>query len=208
MKRLLICVVGAVILPVIIGGVVNSEDRPIPLQANQAPSPPNQPHQPPADVPLPPPGPPKPGCIPADPNPGPYGPLVWYCDGPPPPPPTDPYFEAMLEFVKQRHADFPVVTEDGRPIMIGNIPVAYQREYIKSVNPDAVFDVDGISVDELSAILDRHPEIMEIIGFAGSGIDKDGICIHVTEPHGVFPTELEGARIHLRPALLGQDLGS
>lgn len=46
------------------------------------------------------------------------------------------------------------------------------------------------------------------MGFAGSGIDKDEICIYVADMHGTFPDNLEGARVHLKPAEIGIDLGA
>jgi len=144
--------------------------------------------------------PPKPGCIPTgEPN-------SWYCDGPPEPVPLEPWEEDLQKFLKSHHPEFPLKKE-GQSVRADEIPLQYMREFIKSRNPNAVFEVGGFSVDDLSQILDRHQdELAQIPGYAGSGIDKDGIVISVTEPHGDFPTELEGAKTHLEPAITGVDL--
>lgn len=141
-------------------------------------------------------------CIPAgQPNAG-------YCNGIPEPPPLDPYEQDLLNYICSHHPDA-VLEVDGKPVPVDDVPLQYVREYEKSRNPDAVFEVDGISVDELTAIRDRHAdELAAIPGYAGSGIDKDGIAISVEEPHGTFPDSLEGAKIHLIPAPLIQFLGT
>jgi hypothetical protein len=115
----------------------------------------------------------------------------------------------MRDFIHQRHPEFALDDENGQPIPLGQIPLAYTREYTKSVNPNAVFQVDGISVDELIAILDRHrDELRKVAGYAGSGIDKDGIHVDVEDLHSTFPDTLEGAKVHLKPARIGVDLGA
>jgi len=63
-------------------------------------------------------------------------------------------------------------------------------------------------VRELSQILDRHrDELRKVAGYAGSGIDKDGIHIDVEDIHGTFPDNLEGAKIHFKPAQNYEGLG-
>ena len=132
-------------------------------------------------------------------------PNVWYCNGIPEPPPLDPWEQDLRNYVRSHHPDV-VLEVDGKPVPV---PLQYVREYTKSRNPDAVFEVDGISVDELIAIRDRHAdELAAIPGYAGSGIDKDGIAIHVEEPHGTFPESLEGAKTHLEPAIHTRFLGT
>src|SRR5262245_60509776 len=80
-----------------------------------------------------------------------------------------------------------------------------------SGNPNSglVLEVGGIPISQLVKILNRHrQELAQIPGYAGSGIDKDGIVIMVRAQHGEFPTELEGAKVHFAPPLRMRDLGA
>jgi hypothetical protein len=137
-------------------------------------------------------------------------PNTWYCDRlPEEVKPMEKWEQAMRDFIHQRHPEFALDDENGQPIPLGQIPLAYTREYTKSVNPNAVFEVDGISVDELIAILDRHrDELRRMPGYTGSGIDKDGIWIERDSDRSVFPDTLEGAKVHFKPYRLLRVLGS
>jgi hypothetical protein len=116
--------------------------------------------------------------------------------------------QELWHFVHTRHPDLELPM-DGEILSIGKIPLAYVEEDEKSKNPNAVFEVDGISVRELSQILDRHrDELRKVAGYAGSGIDKDGICIEVEDLHGTFPDNLEGAEVHLKPKKTRITLGA
>ena len=64
-----------------------------------------------------------------------------------------------------------------------------------------------LSPAQLVEILERHRgELQQIAGYAGSGVNKDGIVISVEKEHGKFPTELEGAKVNIEPALRGWDI--
>jgi hypothetical protein len=121
----------------------------------------------------------------------------------------DAWEKMMREFVKEKHPEFKQ-DRDGRPIPPDEFPVEYMREYTKSKNPNAVFEIGGHSIDELSEVLDRHfDELRKIPGYRGHGIRKDGIEIFVDKDHGEFPTELEGVPIKITPTdRKGMNLGT
>jgi hypothetical protein len=56
--------------------------------------------------------------------------------------------QELWHFVHTRHPDLELPM-DGEILSIGKIPLAYVEEDEKSKNPNAVFEVDGISVREL-----------------------------------------------------------
>lgn len=68
-------------------------------------------------------------------------------------------------------------------------------------NPEIVRQVGGISIDRLGEILEKNLEgLSHIPGFAGGGIDKDGIFFYVDSEYGNFPSAIGGAHVHLKPA--------
>lgn len=119
----------------------------------------------------------------------------------------DLYEREMVAWIQARHPEW-TPAYDGNEVYVDEIPREYWLEWIKFRNPNAILEIGGFPIEELTEILDRHrDELQKIPGYAGSGIDKDGIAITVMEPHGEFPTELEGAKTHLLPAVTAVLLG-
>ncbi len=148
--------------------------------------------------------PPQPGpdCIPGeDVN-------TWYCHGLPKTKKVDTAEQEALDFIYSHHPEMKL-DKDGRRLPLAKLPTKHLNEYTKSKDPDAIFDIDGIPVEELGHILDRHlKELSRIEGFIGSGIDKDGIFIEYSNKRGIFPNVLEGAKVHLKKTQERLSLGA
>lgn len=96
-------------------------------------------------------------------------------------------------------------------VTLGRMSKKEVQKLIKSRNPRAVFDANGVPIEEISKILDRHAdELAQICGVRGWGPNKDGIIVDVTEPHCDVPAELEGVPVHVAPIadMAIQDAGS
>lgn len=165
-----------------------------------APAWPRDPIPPSAPRPI---GPPSPECVP-----DPTEPNTWSCDGDPNAQALPTAEQEMVDFIQAHHPSF-TLEHDGHSIVTDSIPRAYEDEYLKAKNPSALLNIGNLTPER---ILEIHniliTQIGKIHGYQGSGIDKDGIYINADPIHGSFPSYFLGAKVRIKPADTGADLGT
>jgi hypothetical protein len=113
----------------------------------------------------------------------------------------------LVDWMKEKHPEVQL-KKQGDVLDLGTISNTHLQEYTKAKNPDAIFEIDGKSMEELIDILDRNRDwLRKTPGYMGSGIDKDGIYINTADGQGIFPDNLEGAKVHFKPARQAKMLG-
>src|SRR5262249_4446006 len=62
------------------------------------------------------------------------------------------------------------------------------------------------TADHTDIFLRHYAELATVPGFAGGGVDDETIIVRVTDPHGDFPSALEGVPVRLAPKIRAQTL--
>jgi hypothetical protein len=99
--------------------------------------------------------------------------------------------------------------------LLGKCPEGqnYFPNHNECIPEGSITEIDGVSVDEISKVLDAHrDELYAIKGVVSAGIDQHGIAVDVLPDYDKLPDTLDGLPVHTHPyvyeVLIGADMPS
>jgi hypothetical protein len=107
--------------------------------------------------------------------------------------------------------------DEKKPIdkLLGKCPEGqnYFPNHNECIPEGSITEIDGVSVDEISKVLDAHrDELYAIKGVVSAGIDQHGIAVDVLPDYDKLPDTLDGLPVHTHPyvyeVLIGADMPS
>jgi hypothetical protein len=99
--------------------------------------------------------------------------------------------------------------------LLGKCPEGqnYFPNHNECIPEGSITEIDGVSQEEISKVLDAHREqLYAIKGVRSARIDQHGMFVDVVPEHDPLPTTLEGLPLHTHPyvyeVLIGADMPS